>query len=64
MSDRPERLTRRVGGDLREAAVLLTVFGMLDKYVHEGGPTLAWTASVLGFALFFYVLGLIIEGWK
>jgi hypothetical protein len=36
------------GEFLREAGVLVSVLGMLEKIVHGGWPSPAWTAAVLG----------------
>lgn len=50
-----------VGEALREAGVLTAVFGMLDKFLRDEGPSLRWTAGVLGLALCLFVLGIKIE---
>jgi len=60
MSER--RSTAEIIGDgLREAGVLVAVFGMLDKFVHGEGPSTAWTTVVLTVSLFLFGVGAIIE---
>lgn len=46
---------------MREIGVLVAAFGVLDKFLFDQGPTVAWTASVLGVALAFFAVGAIIE---
>jgi hypothetical protein len=36
---------------LREAAILVLVFGLLDKFLSSGGPSLPWTGAVFVVAL-------------
>jgi hypothetical protein len=55
------RRARLVGDALREAGILIAVFGMLDKFLRDEGPSLAWTAAVLGAALLSFVLGIMFD---
>ncbi len=50
-----------VGEGLRECAVLILVFGMLDKFVVSDGPSPVWTATVLATALSCYIVGAAME---
>jgi hypothetical protein len=54
-------VTEMTGDGLREAGVLVGVFGMLDKFVHGQGPTIIWTAAVLTISLFLFAAGCILE---
>ncbi len=49
------------GEALREIAVLLAVFGILDKVLRNEGPTVTWAAWVLGLSLSAFLLGCTIE---
>ncbi len=40
-------VTELIGDGLREAGVLIAVFGMLDEFVHGEGPTRLWSTVVL-----------------
>jgi len=60
MSER-KSLAEMAGEFLREAAVLIAVFGILDKVLRNEGPTLAWTVAVLAVALILLVGGCILE---
>jgi len=46
-----------------EAAVLVGVFGMLDKILKSEGLTFAWTVKSLGCAIVFLSLGTILKLW-
>ena len=46
---------------LREAGVLVLVFGLLDKYMFGPGPSAGWTAVVVSVALLSFVLGSVLE---
>jgi hypothetical protein len=47
---------------LREAAILVLVFGLLDKYMFGGGgPSSGWTAAIVAVALLSFVLGGVLE---
>jgi len=59
-NNKGRRRARLVGDALREAAILIAVFGMLDKFLRDG-PSLAWTAGVLGAALLSFVLGIMFD---
>ena len=50
-----------LGEWMREASVLVAVFGILDKLLRGEGPTSAWTVAVLAVALSFFSWGCIIE---
>jgi hypothetical protein len=54
-------LAEMSGDAMREIGVLVAAFGVLDKFLFDQGPTVAWTASVLGVALAFFAVGAIIE---
>jgi hypothetical protein len=45
----------------REIGVLVLVFGMLDKFVHDETPSIRWAAWVISIGLFFLLGGYIIE---
>jgi len=49
---------------LREASILVAVFGILDKFLRSEIPTLTWTLSVLAVALIFFVGGCTLERWR
>ncbi len=46
---------------LREAGVLVLVFGLLDKYMFGSGPSAGWTAAIVALALGTFVLGSVLE---
>jgi hypothetical protein len=49
---------------LREASILVAVFGILDKFLRSETPTWGWTFSVLTVALLFFVIGCTLERWR
>ena len=49
------------GEGMREAGVLIAVFGMLDGVLRAEGLTARWTASTLATTLSFFVGGIILE---
>ena len=48
-----------VGEFLREAAVLVAVFGLLDRVVKDEDLTLAWAAAVSGCAIVLLLVGML-----
>jgi hypothetical protein len=42
---------------LREAAILVLVFGLLDKYMFDRGPSFAWTILVIAVSLLSFAIG-------
>jgi hypothetical protein len=50
-----------IGDAMRESAILLAVFGILDKFLRSEGPSLLWATSVLSVALSSFVVGCTIE---
>jgi hypothetical protein len=61
MADAPKSWAEMSADALREAGVLVLVFGLLDRYMFDRGPPAGWTASVLGLALLSFVLGGVLE---
>ena len=54
-------VSEMIGEAMREAGVLVLVFGMLDKFVHDSAPTMVWTVAVLAVGLFFLGGGCMLE---
>ena len=61
MADDRHSWAKMSGDFLREASVLVLVFGMLDKYVHENGPSAGWAGIVIGVSLLGFAIGGIME---
>jgi hypothetical protein len=54
-------LAEMIGDTLREAALLVAVFGWLDRVVQQEPFWGAWAWTILGGAMVLYVLGVAIE---
>jgi hypothetical protein len=54
-------LAEMIGDTLREAALLLAVFGWLDRVVQEEPFFGPWAWTVMGLAAALYALGVLIE---
>jgi hypothetical protein len=52
-------VSETVGEFVREAAVLVAVFGLLDKVVKGEELTLAWAVAVAGCAIVLLVAGML-----
>lgn len=50
-----------LGEFLREAAVLIVVFGFLDEFVRDGGVTVGYSIAVLGLSGFSFMSGVVAE---
>lgn len=51
-----------IGETLREAGILVLVFGLLDAFVRDNKPpSIVWTSWVVGLGLFGIVVGCILE---
>ena len=61
MAEHPKTWAEMSAEALREAAVLVLVFGLLDKLVFEHPTSVGWVASVVGVALLSFVLGCVLE---
>lgn len=61
MAEAPKEWAEMTADALREAAVLVLVFGLLDKYLTKEGPSDAWTSWVVGLAAVGFVVGGVIE---
>lgn len=57
-------LADMIGETLREAALLVAVFGWLDRVVQQEPFWGAWAWTVIGVALALYVMGVIIERYR
>ena len=60
MKDGNHSWAAMIGEALRETAVLVLVFGLLDKVV-LGGLSKLWVASTVGLALLTFAIGGIME---
>jgi hypothetical protein len=54
-------LAEMIGETLREAALLVAVFGWLDRVVQQEPFWGAWAWTILAVAMVLYVLGVLIE---
>ena len=54
-------LAEMIGDTLREAALLVAVFGWLDRVVQQEPFWGAWAWTILGVAMALYITGVIIE---
>jgi hypothetical protein len=54
-------LAEMIGDTLREAALLVAVFGWLDRVVQQEPFWGAWAWTILGVAMALYVAGVAIE---
>ncbi len=54
-------LAEMIGETLREAALLVAVFGWLDRVVQEEPFFGEWAWTVMGLAAILYALGVLIE---
>jgi hypothetical protein len=54
-------LAEMIGETLREAALLVAVFGWLDRVVQEEPFFGEWAWTVMGLAALLYALGVLIE---
>jgi hypothetical protein len=47
-----------------EAAVLVAVFGMLERIMKHEELTIAWTVAALGCATLFLGVGIVLKTWS
>jgi hypothetical protein len=57
----PRSIAEMIGDWLREASVLVAVFGWLDKSVRDEAISGAWAFEVLALALLLFALGAAVE---
>ncbi len=57
-------LAEMIGETLREAALLVAVFGWLDRIVQQEAFWGPWAWTVMGVALILYVMGVMIERYR
>lgn len=61
MAAEPKSWAEMSADALRESAVLVLVFGLLDPYMFGHGLTAKWLARVLGLAALGFSLGGVLE---
>ena len=61
MGEKPRGLAEMCGDALREIAVLVLVFGLLDRYASKDGTPEEWTVAILSVSLLSFVAGVVIE---
>lgn len=61
MAKEPKSWAEMSADALREAAVLVLVFGLLDKFVFDHAASPKWASLVVAVALLSFVLGCVLE---